>query len=103
MLVFEEKTLSSSPGSFPLGTSERGMPQLPEFTIRLQNLTLREQVHKTEGLLDNWRHQGGAHPLSQGFKASRPARATRGAHAQHRNNNSKNKRLGVLMVAENTN
>lgn len=41
-LVLEEKTLSSSPGSFPLGTSERGMPLLPELTIQLQNLTLRE-------------------------------------------------------------
>lgn len=103
MLVLEEKTLSSSPGSFPLGTSERGMPRLPELTIRLQNLTLRERVHKTEGLLDNWRHQGGARPLSQDFEALRPARATRGAHAQHRNNSSKNKHLGVLMVAENRN
>ena len=76
------------------------MPWLPELTIRFKNLTLRKGVHKTEGVLDNWRHQGGARPLSQDFEASQ---SHPGAHAQHRNNNSKNKHLGVLVVVENMN
>lgn len=91
-LLLEEKTLSSSPRSFPLGPSERGMPRLPELTIRLQNLTLRKGAHETEGVLDNWGHQGGAHPLSQSH--------TGGSLSTH---NSKNKHLGVLVVAENMN
>ena len=50
-LLLEEKTLSSSPGSFPLGPSEGGMPRLPELTIRPQNLTLRKEYTRQKGCL----------------------------------------------------